>query len=284
MTSGVLGLIICPMFDDNLVYSLEHDTEDRAITLVTNGHENSLSRKLDKRGIGYERISWNDVVCRRYRPDTDRFNILAYSIDLALHSKPEFLKSTVEDLARDMQPYVDAIGFYLGTCGNYAWDIPKWCEANGLKPSAMFRDPNGVPCDDCVGVAIGGGPRYLELQKKYTGHFYLFPAMANNYEDFMMADQADSAAAIESLDDEARETLGIEPGRDGYIRWLFRLGGYEYILKLDTGIGEREVLEADMASVAERTQLKLRDPEDGWVTLQPTDDLYRECKAMLSKA
>ena len=55
---------------------------------------------------------------------------------------------------------------------------------------------------------------------------YIFPAMATNYDEFMDADQAESEAAEAALTPEAREVLGIEPGRDGYMRWLLSLGGY----------------------------------------------------------
>lgn len=39
--------------------------------------------------------------------------------------------SSVEDLTKTMQGVSDTIGFYLGTCGNYGWNIPKWCASNG---------------------------------------------------------------------------------------------------------------------------------------------------------
>jgi len=180
-----------------------------------------------------------------------------------------------------MQPFVDGIGFYLGTCGNFEWNIPRWCEEQGLKPGAMFCDSCGNLCHDCVGVNIAGGPRYKELQKAYTAHLYVFPAMATNYDEFMEADQAETAATLESMTPEMREELGIEPGRDGYMRWLLSLGGYEHILKIDTGIGDRESFEKDLQKVAEKTRLKIRVADEGWASLQPSDDLYSACKSFL---
>lgn len=282
LTAGTLGIIICPMFDDNILYNFSKDDEEKIVTLVNTGHNRNLREHLDKMGQKYEMLDWLDIRARKYHPVEGKFNILIYSIDLALHSKPEKLKADVEQLTAEMQPYVDAIGFYLGTCGTYNWDLPKWCESKGFKPSEMYRDGCGNPCDDCVGVAISGGPRYLEMQKKYTGHFYLFPGMANNYEDFMLADQADAAATAESLTDEMREVLGIEPGRDGYIKWLFQLGGYEYVLKIDTGIGDRENFDENVEMVAKRIGLNVKVAEEGWATLEPTDSLYLKCKALLN--
>ena len=281
MTKGILGIIICPMFDDNLVYSLSKDGEKKNVTVINNENNGSLISKLEKFGIEYNTIEWSDVLVRRYNPSRDEFNILILAINLGLHSKPKELKSKVEELTKDMAPSVDAFGFYLGMCGNYGWDIPAWSESILGKKGTMFCDSHGNLCDDCVGAAIGGGPRYLDLQKAYTGHFYLFPAMATNFDDFMNADQADSLATQESLTDEMREELGIDPDKDGYLRWLLKLGEYKNVLKIDTGIGDREKFDEKVNEVAKRMALGVVTAEDGWATLQPTDDIYNRCKALL---
>jgi len=281
MAKGVLGIIACPMLDDNLVYSLSKDTEKKNITVVRNEYNGSLVRKLDAAGVEYDYIGWGQVINGGYRPDRSEYNILILMINLGLHSKPKELKAKVEDLSKEMAPFVDSFGFYLGTCGNYGWDIPAWCNGVLNKPGAMFCDSNGCLCDDCVGVAIAGGPRYLEMQKRYPGHFYLFPAMAVNFDDFMDADQADSAAIEQSLTDEMREQLGIEPGRDGYLRWLLRMGDYKNILKIETGLGNDKEYDECAKKVSERTQLTIIPAEDGWASMQPTDDIYQKCKSFL---
>ena len=283
MTHGILGIVLCPMLDDNLVYSLSKDNGDKNIIVINNEYNGSLRRKLEEKDIPYTRATWSEIRSKQLDLRNGRFNIIIHCISLGLHSTPDKLKSTVEELTGDMQPYVDAIGFYLGTCGSYDWNIPRWCDSMGYKPSAMFCDRNGELCHDCVGVNIAGGPRYLEMQKKYPGHFYLFPAMAANYDDFMNADQADALATEASLTDEMREELGIEPGRDGYMRWLFRIGGYEYILKLDNGLMDESEFDKDIGKISERTRLKVKDAEPGWATLEPTDLLYDKCKSMLSQ-
>lgn len=283
MTKGVLGAIVCPMVDDNLVYSLGKDSEEKKIIVIDNEHNGSVRRKMDAACIPYSVVPWKDIASRNYELDRDSFTIVVYMINLGLHSKPEELKSVVEELTVDMQPFVDAIGFYLGTCGNFEWNIPRWCEDRNLKPSAMFCDKNGALCHDCVGINIAGGPRYLDLQKAYTGHLYLFPAMAVNYDDFMEADQAEAAATEASLTDEMRESLGIEPGRDGYMRWLLQQGGYEYVLKIDTGLGDKEEFDREVIRVADKTGLRIKEAEPGWADLQPTDDLYSRCKSFLTQ-
>lgn len=280
MTHGTLGIIACPMVDDNLVYSLSKDDEEKFISVIANGNENTIVRKLDEHGIPYKKILWDDVANRNFRPQNG-YNIIILMLHLGLHAEPKVLREAVENYAKQFQYVVDAIGFYLGTCGNYNWDPSSWCSDNGMKPSATFRDRNGELCHDCVGVNIAGGPRYLELEKKYAGHLFMFPAMAINYDEFMDADKEESMRLEASLTDEQREVLGIEPGKDGYMRWLLNLGGYQYILRIDTGIGNKKEFDDAIKDIAKRTRLEIKDAEPGWADLQPTDDLYAECKSLL---
>ena len=76
------------------------------------------------------------------------------------------------------------------------------------------------------------------------------------------------------------EMLGIEPGQDGYMRWLLSLGHCEHMLKLDNSIGN-EGFDENLAKLAERTRLDIMDAEPGWASVQPTVDLYARCKPLL---
>ncbi len=280
MARKVLGIICCPMVDDNLVYNLENDPEEKNILIVRNGNEGSIKRKLDSRGIGYGMIEWEDVVVRRLE-FTDGYNIVICMTHLGLHAQPKVLRTTVEGLVAQMNNISDCIGLYLGMCGNSDWKVTEWGASKGFKPIVTFHDCNGNLCHDCVGINIAGGPKYLDMEKKYGGHLFIFPAMAVNYDDFMNADQEEALAREASITDEMREVLGIEPGADGYMRWLLRMGDYKNILKIDTGLGDREEFEKEIVTVSERTQLAIREPEEKWADLQPTVDIYAECKSKL---
>ena len=47
MTKGRLGIILCPMVDDNLMYSLEKDPEEKHIYIVKAINNGSIRAKLD---------------------------------------------------------------------------------------------------------------------------------------------------------------------------------------------------------------------------------------------
>ena len=103
----------------------------------------------------------------------------------------------------------------------------------------MFRDSTGRVCDDCVSVAVDGTKRYLEMQKQFTGMLYVFPAMADNAQEFLMANSQDD---VDKMDPVVKEYLGITDG-DSYLRWLLSIGNYRNLLRLDTGIGDPEVFD-----------------------------------------
>ena len=149
----------------------------------------------------------------------------------------------------------------------------------------MFCDADGNLCHDCVGVAISGGPRYLEMEKRYPGYMFMFPSMVNNYEEFMMANNRESVEATKNLTPEMMEILGIEPGQDGYMRWLLKLGHYEHMLKLDNGIGVDDAdFDEGLEKLKARNHLDVVEAEPGWASTQPTLDLYSRCKRMLDEA
>ena len=269
MTSGVLGIIGCPMLEDNLVYCLRKDPEPRDIAIIRNDNIGSICRKLEMHSIPYRIIEESDFKAGRYEPVEGEFNLVIMLFSLGLHAVPEDLKATVESMTEEMQPFVDAIGFYLGTCGTYEWDIPKWCESKGYKPSAMFCDEKGNLCHDCVGVNIAGGPKYLQMEKHYPGCIYVFPAMATNYDDFMRANNKEQEAIAKNM---TPEMMG-----------LLSLGNYRYLLKLDNGIGD-EGFDENLRKLEERTHLEIKDAEPGWASTQPTVDLYAKCKSLLDQA
>ncbi len=283
MAKGILGVIICPMLDDNLVYSLDKDPERKDIVLANTGNQEPIVRRLERCGIPYRISGWDDIISGNAELDREGFTVLVYSLNLGLHARPDVLRSRVESTAKEMQPVVDAIGFYLGTCGNEGWDIPAWCDSMGFKPSATFRDPQRNLCPDGVGVNIGGGPRYLELLKRYPKHIFVFPAFAVNKDEFNEANRAESEAAMDSLDEGMLRELGIEPGPNAYERWLLKTGGYEHYLRIETGLGDREEFEAALKELQGTSGLKERVPAESWGSLQPTDDLYSECKSFLGR-
>ena len=101
----------------------------------------------------------------------------------------------------------------------------------------------------------------------------------------MLANNSESVEATRHLTPDMMEVLGIEPGEDGYMRWLLSLGHYKHLLKLDNGIGDEDGgFDEGLERLKARMQLDVMDAEPGWASTQPTEDLYRKCKMMLDGA
>lgn len=276
MARGVLGIILCPMLEDELLYNIGRDKDVGRIVLLDNEFCGSTRDKMTKKGLKFDVVPEADFDAGKTEFDRSIFNVVIKSNDLALHSEPQDLKAHIEKQIRDMQPYVDALGLYYGLCGNYGWDITAWCREQGLKPAAVFRDDEGKVCDDCISVALGGSKHYLALQKKYTGMFYMTPAFANNWQDFAMA--GDDAKSIATLPEETREALGITD-KESFIAWMFEFCGYQNTLKIDTGLGDSENFEKKFQEISARLNLKPLVIEDGWVTMNSVDGIYHACKS-----
>lgn len=279
MTKGVLGIIICPMNDDFLLHYLCKDPEVGRIVLLENDNSSRIGRRLSENGARFETVPEREFFEGRIAFDEDIFNIVIMTNSLGLHAEPQSLRTFIEDQILRMQPLIDAIGLYYGLCGNFAWDISKWAEQRGLKPVEVFRGKDGAVCDDCVSIAVGGPSRYWDLEKKYTGMFYLTPSIAENWEDFVAA--GDGAKQLEAIPKETLDEIDVHSPTD-MMRWMFELGGYQYILKLDTGLSDRKRFDEHAETIGGKLRLKPIDAEDGWVTLYPAESLYRKCKAHLA--
>ncbi len=278
MAKGVLGIIICPMMNDQLIQYLCNDPDVSRTVILENGFSADLKAKMDSRGFHYELIPESDLYEGNIEFDRNVLNVVIKSNDLALHAEPAFLKTYVEDEIRDIQPYIDALGLYYGLCGNYGWDITEWAAQQGYKPTAVFRGLDGKVVDDCVAVVVGGSERYLQLEKRYTGMFYLTPAIADNWRDFINA--GDLGKQLSNIPKDTLEALGIFSDTD-YMRWMFEIGHYEHILKMDTKLDDSEKFNQKAEELGKVLNLKPIDIEDGWITLQSAEGIYTQCKKNL---
>ena len=107
----------------------------------------------------------------------------------------------------------------------------------------------------------------------------VIPAISDNWEVFVGA--GDLGKQLKSISKETLEGLGIHSEQD-YMRWLFELGHYENILMIDSGLGNKEVFENQVAEMGKTLNLKPIRCAEGWATLECAESLYNECKGYLS--
>lgn len=213
MVCGTIGVIACPILEDELVYSLTSDPDTKAIYLVDEEPAESIKEKFQRYGIEHKLIDPYQFENCVDGLDGNALNFVIRMNTMALHEEPKDLRSTIEEQVMMSQGRFDVLMLYYGLCGNYGWDISKWAEGRGYRPVTVFRDAEGRVCDDCVGVAVGGTKRYLELIKTYTGMLLLTPCVATNWDRFV--------GSMELF-------RGIEKGDQSVMKQILELCGYHY--------------------------------------------------------
>ena len=268
MNKGTLGIIGCPILEDEIIYSLIRDKDEKKVYLVDTPPTRTLRKKLELNGIPFSVI--DEWEFNNGYSEIDRehgFNIVIVMNKLGLHLYPKDLRSTIEEQLMFYQSKFDVIALYYGMCGNAGWDVSQWASGSLGTPVFVFRDENGEVCDDCIGVAVGGHSRYCSFVRKHTGMFFLTPAIAENWDEF-----SDSINFTKGFD-----IMGINT-----LKGVFELFGYKNAVKIDTGLGiTGEEFDKRCELFSELSGLKLRIAEPGSVDLYPAERLYSDAKGAL---
>jgi hypothetical protein len=263
---GVLGVIACPILEDELVYSISKDDEISDICLLDNRHARSIKPKLLRKNIEHRTVGEEDFLSGSVTMGKDGYSIAIWMMDLGLHEEPADLKDALRESMLKMQERADALVLYYGLCGNGLKDIDVWAKDNLRIPMTIIRDGEGNIVDDCVAAAIGGTKKYLALLRKYPGIMYFTPAFATNYDDLL-----------------GRMELfkGVDTGDDTMLKMVFEMADYHEVMKIDTGLGDQDEFQAATEKFADRLGFEILTLEEGWVTLEPADRVYAEAKGFL---
>jgi len=268
MAKGTLGIIGCPVLEDEIIHSLLDDKEEKKVFLVDTPPSNTIRKKLEREGIPFTLI--DEWEFNNGHAGIDRetgLNVVIVMNKLGLHVYPEILRHTLEEQMMYCQCRFDVIALYYGMCGNAGWDASKWASKALDIPVFVFRDKNEEVCDDCIGVAVGGHSRYCDFVRKHPGMLFVTPAMAGNWDEYSK---------------ELNFTKGFEIMDIHTVKEVFELFGYKNMVKIDTGIGVRgEELEIGFDRVSNVTGLKPITAAPGSVDLYPAERIYKDAKGAL---
>ena len=269
MPKGILGAIVCPMLEDELIHSLSTDPEEKSVYVIDTPYNGSLKRKLEYYGVPFTEIDEFDFLNHGAGIDRDRFNVVIKSKNLGLHAEPKVLMDDLQNELVMIQGRVDAVAMYYGMCGNYGWDLTKWGKENVSFPIEVFRDCNGRVCDDCVGVSVGGLDGYLRLIKEFTGVLLVTPAVATNWEDFLGA--SDMAKGMDIFPGDKNEKM----------RTLLHMCGYENAVQIDNHLEPRDEFDRATKEMCDALELKILQADPGYIDTGPMERLYSTSKRNL---
>ena len=269
MTKGILGAIVCPMLEDELIHSLSTDPEEKSVYVIDTPYNGSLKRKLEYYDVPFTEIDEFDFLNHGADIDRDRFNVVIKSKNLGLHAEPKVLMDDLQNELVMIQGRVDAVAMYYGMCGNYGWDLTKWGKENVSFPIEVFRDCNGRVCDDCVGVSVGGLDGYLRLIKEFTGVLLVTPAVATNWEDFLGA--SDMAKGMDIFPGDKNEKM----------RTLLHMCGYENAVQIDNHLEPRDEFDRATKEMCDALELKVLQADPSYIDTGPMERLYSTSKRNL---
>ncbi len=266
MTKGRLGMIVCPMLEDEAIYNIENDPEIDDVYLVNSAFNETIIPKLRQHGIRYETISQTKALSGDF--DKERFSVIIWVMFMGLHEDIDMLNIEVTNQIVTMFRSVDSIMLYYGRCGRGLDNICRWASANIPIPVMIFRNRDGSICDDCICIPIGGTDRYLNLLRKYPGRLYFTPAMASNFEGFLS-----SMELFNGLDTKNTEIMKI----------ILDMAGYTEVMEVQTGMGDQENFDRNIDEFTEKYHLVRTKLEDGWTDSSLTDMNYDNAKRTMTR-
>jgi hypothetical protein len=262
-SENILGIIGCPILEDEIVYAVDRDRSIQKVIVVRNEDSANLVRKLNRLAAcpPVEMIEPEMVSA----VESDEFALLVFMKPMALHEDPKVLREEVAKTVAGMAGVSRSILLFYGLCGNAFKDIEPLADAAN-RPITVISDTHGRPVDDCIAAVLGGTDGYLRLLKRYPGVFYLTPAWAENWRELM---------------DKMEITKGIEKGDLSTLKWMFDLAGYKLALKIPTGLGEEDKFDQRVDEFIQVFGFGRAELEREHVSLDCVDLSYEKAKSLL---
>ena len=259
-TIGCLGIIGCPILEDEIVHSIQRDADISEVFVVENEDSRNLLRKLNSAKVRPTVISVGEDGLDSL--PKDGFSILVLMKSMALHEDPKILRKEVAKAVEMIGPHCRSIMLFYGLCGNAFKHLPEIEEETGHKLT-LLTDEQGRPVDDCIAAVLGGTDGYYRLLKRYPGVFYLTPAWAENWRELIFKMEL---------------TRGVDKGDLSMLKWMFDAAGYKKALKLDTGLGDRELFEERALDFAKEFKFETATLEKEFITLEAVEKSYDRAK------
>lgn len=268
MTSGNLCMMTCPMLEDEMVYNLSTDLEEKHVFLIDNEYTKTLLPKMEDYNVKYTFVTLEDFLNNNIQYIENEYNVVIWMMNAGLHEEPEILKTEIKKLLKEADGCADCFLLYYGLCGNGLLGIDDWAKEELQSEFAIMRDSCGRICDDCICVPLDGTDNYLKLLRKYAGIMYLTPAFACNWDEF-------------SKHMSMFKGMGTED--DEMMKLILEMAGYTKVMKIQTGLGDQKNFQKCCEDYAAKYNLNLVELEDGWVSTVAADKSYETAKNLLKK-
>lgn len=255
----MLGIVGCHVFEDEIAHVVYNDLEVSNVFVIDNDESKGLIAKLrlldpEKRIIRMAE-EWLETA-----PVPNERSIIIWVKPISLHQSPVKLRDEVTSTIYRMRRLCRSILLFYGICGNAFRSIEDI--AKKAKTSVtILRDGNDHIVDDCIGTVIGGTEEYLEQLRSSNLAFYFSPMWAANWRKFFNEFQI-----LRDPDDMEQAQI------------IFENMGYDRVLKLDTGLGNRRFFDSNVKEFSDKFSL-----DTGTIdcTLRVVQSSYKKARQLL---
>ncbi|SFM21951.1 DUF1638 domain-containing protein [Methanolobus profundi] len=252
----LLTILSCKILQDEVVHILKNDHLVDEILVVGNGQEDDLVSKLRMAGLDHLLLSPAKLRSdtETYRNDPEKYSVMIYMVELALHEFPKILKTEVYKLIDELGQCSSGILLFYGLCGNVfdKLDI-DFSHLEDTCPVRILRDDTRV-VDDCIGATLGGCGEYLATLKNLSEHgtFLFTPMYAHAWREIMRVDPVKPEKTIKML------------------RKVNEMTGYKRVAKIRTGLTYTDNFDEKVDEFAEIFDFEVLELEGG-------QDLFEKC-------
>jgi len=169
-----IGIIVCQIFEDELLEILESFPEIDKILI----YDNEASKEFQNiaiKDLSPDKFRVIRELCSvKFLKRENNIEALLYLLPLALHVDPPLIKTEVASAAKELEKHVDYLVLFFGLCGNSLGDVEALMKESKIEvPVIILKDHKGEIVDDCVCALIGSRNRYIETINEEPGTWFM---------------------------------------------------------------------------------------------------------------
>jgi hypothetical protein len=215
-------MVGCLVLGDEMAHVLENDPAVQNILIVDTDEGRVFRKKLDSEDSRRHIMMVRDDELERL--DLSGPSIVVWVNDANLHDDPRGMLEKLASNVHSLEGHCGSVLVFYGLCRNTRYEMKRFSEAFEI-PVTLLTDEDGEVVDDCFAAVLGGRDRYASMLRARDKAILLTPGYAEHW-----------AMKL--------ECHGLEAMIQHYESYqlLFETLGYNKVMVLDNGLGDREAL------------------------------------------
>lgn len=169
-----IGIVICQIFEDELLEILESFPEINKILIYDNDASKEFQRIVSESMYSQRYKIVRELCSTKFLKREESLEAILYIMPLALHVDPVMIKKEVGSAAKELEKHVDSLVLFFGLCGNSLGDIETLMKDNKIRiPTLILKDRENEIVDDCVCALIGSRKEYIKTINEEPGTWFM---------------------------------------------------------------------------------------------------------------